>query len=393
MQTLLKKLWKRKKTKKEGDEKDEDDSDRNAMRGIAMYASNKDDPYFTEHVDSDAEDEKDEFEIRPDDNLVAVAKINKDEYTLEVHVYNEADDDWYCHHDYILDAPPLCLEPIQHDPGNDESGKGNLLAIGTMNSTINIWDLDIVNAAEPVVTLGNSQKPGKTKKKRDGSAQGHSDAVLSLAWNKLTDHVVASGGADKQVVLWDLDEAKAAQVIPNRGGEVQCLKWHPVESTFIILGTMAGGVQVLDCRDTSGQASAEWKFEGQVERIQWNHFNPFTSFVATDDGTLRYIDMRKAGETVWKVKAHEDSIGGLSLSAVTRGLLTTVGHDQILNVWKVQDDGVVNRIHSEKLALGPLHSLQFNPDVATIICVGGSSNDLIRVMDLAKIDAVVQAFS
>ena len=70
------------------------------------------------------------------------------------------------------------------------------------------------------------------------------------------------------------------------------MKWHPVESTFVILGTMAGNVQVLDCRDTNGESSAEWKFEGQVERIQWNHFNPFTSFVATDDGSFLPIILK-----------------------------------------------------------------------------------------------------
>ena len=59
----------------------------------------------------------------------------------------------------------------------------------------------------------------------------------------------------------------------------------------------------------------------------------------------------------------------------------------------MQDDGALSRVHSEKLALGPLHALQFNPDVATILSVGGSAQDLIRVMDLAKISAVVQAFS
>lgn len=45
---------------------------------------------------------------------------------MEIYVYNQADDDWYCHHDYILDAPPLCLEPVQYDPGNNETGKVNI---------------------------------------------------------------------------------------------------------------------------------------------------------------------------------------------------------------------------------------------------------------------------
>ena len=46
-------------------------------------------------------------------------------------------------------------------------------------------------------------------------------------------------------------------------------------------------------------------------------------------GYLRHIDMRKPGEFIWEGKAHDESIGGLSLSAFTRGLLVTAGHDQV----------------------------------------------------------------
>ncbi|CAD6195439.1 unnamed protein product [Caenorhabditis auriculariae] len=376
---------------KEYDDDHKEDNER-GMRGIAMYTSNQQDPYVTEHVDSDEEEEADEIHVRPDDNMVAVAKIHRDEYTLEVYVYNEKDGDWYCHHDHILDAPPLCLEHIEHDPGNDETGKGNLVAVGTMKSEIHIWDLDIMNSVTPVVTLGKGAASKSSRKKRDCSAQGHSDAVISLSWNRLTSHVLASGGADQQVVLWDLDEAKAAQIFGARGGEVQSISWHPNESTFLLLGTMKGLVQVLDCRETNGTPSAEWKFGGQVEKVIWNHFNPFTAFVTTDDGHLRYLDMRKPGEAIFDATAHEGAIGGISLSAKTRGLLATAGEDQMLNVWKA-DETSLTKVHSEKLSIGPLHCLQFNPDVATVVSVGGSASDLIRVMDLSKYEPVVSAFS
>ncbi|KAK6057557.1 WD domain, G-beta repeat protein [Cooperia oncophora] len=342
---------------------DEEPKPESGMRGIAMYASNVDDPYVTLHVDSD-EEEKEEIEVKPDDNLVALAKIDRDNYTLEVYLYNEENEDWYCHHDYILDAPPLCLEPIQHDPGNDETGKGNLISIGTMEPVINIWDLDIMNSVEPVVSLGSRGK-GR-RKKRDGSQQGHSDAVLSLAWNRITTHVLASGGADKRIVLWDLDEAKAAQILPERDAEVQAMSWHPAEQSFMLTGTLGGVVEVIDCRDNSGSPSAVWNLGAQVEQVRWNHFNPFSAFVATDDGSLRHIDMRKPGEILWEGRAHDGSIGGLTLSATVRGLLVTVGHDQMLCVWKVQEDGSIVKVYSEIQHIGELHAAQFNPDVATV---------------------------
>ncbi|EFO92992.1 hypothetical protein CRE_10119 [Caenorhabditis remanei] len=373
----------------------DEEAGEDGMKGIAMYSTNKEDPYVTEQVDSDEEEEKEEIMVRKDDNMVAVAKIDKGDYTLECYVYNEADSDWFCHHDYILDAPPLCIEPVQHDPGNEETGKGNLIAVGTMNSEIHIWDLDIMNTASPFLTLGKKEKKSKGgRKKRDNSAQGHTDAVISLAWNKLTPHVLASGGADKTVVLWDLDEAKPAQIIPDRGGEVQTVRWHPNESTFLLLGTMKGHVQVVDCRDTTGNASAAWKFDGQIEKVLWNHFNPFTVFVSSDDGRLRHLDLRKPGECIWEGVAHDGPIGGLTMSAITRGLLVTVGEDEMMNVWKVEDsNGCIEKVHSEKLTIGELHCAQFNPDVAAVLSVGGTTADLIRVIDLTKYEPVVKAFS
>lgn len=110
-----------------------------------------------------------------------------------------------------------------------------------MDSMIHVWDLDIVNAIEPVLTLGNfryfnffninifignsnllkkSKKINGNRKKRDGSAQTHTDSVLCLDWNQLADHVLASGSADKTTILWDLDQAKAATIINNPNGMV-----------------------------------------------------------------------------------------------------------------------------------------------------------------------------
>jgi len=57
---------------------------------------------------------------------------------------------------------------------------GNLVAVGTMSPTIDVWDLDLVDGLEPAYTLGKARK---TKKKKKSTEDGHQDAVLSLAWN------------------------------------------------------------------------------------------------------------------------------------------------------------------------------------------------------------------
>ena len=39
------------------------------------------------------------------------------------------------------------------------------------------------------------------------------DAVLSLAWNRLADHVLASGSVDETVMIWDLNQKNVASTL------------------------------------------------------------------------------------------------------------------------------------------------------------------------------------
>jgi len=48
-----------------------------------------------------------------------------------------------------------------------------------MSSIIDVWDVDVVGSLEPDFQLGR-----KKSKKKKTPGVGHSDAVLSLSWNK-----------------------------------------------------------------------------------------------------------------------------------------------------------------------------------------------------------------
>ena len=46
---------------------------------------------------------------------------------------------------------------------------GNLLAVGTMEPYINIWDLDVMDTIDPVLTLGERKKKKSKKVWKHGS--------------------------------------------------------------------------------------------------------------------------------------------------------------------------------------------------------------------------------
>ncbi len=91
-------------------------------------------------------------------------------------VYNDVESALYVHHDLLLPSFPLAMEWLSFDPGEDV--KGNFVAVGSMSNVIDIWDIDLMDSIEPTLRLGTGKK-----KRKKSVEQGHTDAVLSLAWN------------------------------------------------------------------------------------------------------------------------------------------------------------------------------------------------------------------
>ena len=76
--------------------------------------------------------------------------------------------------------------------------RGNYCAVGTMLPCIEVWDLDVLDAVEPVLTLGVEAPEAGRKKSRksaaaaEAAAQSHAGAVMGLSWNGATGSPLAS---------------------------------------------------------------------------------------------------------------------------------------------------------------------------------------------------------
>ena len=220
---------------------DSDAEDQNPMASIARFASNDEDPYIT-LKDADESDDEDD-EILPSDSLALAAHVNGQSFSLQVHLYNAQEEHSFVHRDFFLPTLPICVEWIGEDLGGEggasaESGVGNFLAAGYMSNVIDIWDLDFMEPLEPTFQLGNKRMKKKKKKKAPQTElYGHSDAVLTMAWNRHLGHLLASGSADFTIELWDLNVGKpGADTVTLHEEKVQTLDWHPKEPTNLLSG-------------------------------------------------------------------------------------------------------------------------------------------------------------
>lgn len=149
-------------------------------------------------------------------------------------VYNEKEGSLYVHHDLLLPSFPLCVEWLDFEPGHPQ---GSYCAIGSMEPQIDVWDLDVVNCLEPAYTLGR-----KGSRKKRIAHVGHYDAVLDLAWNQNFHHILASGSADKKLILWDIERLEPSVTIKSFTDKVQCLEWHKFETQSLLAGVQKNAI-------------------------------------------------------------------------------------------------------------------------------------------------------
>ncbi|RKP07218.1 WD40-repeat-containing domain protein [Thamnocephalis sphaerospora] len=384
-----------------GEEEEEEDEEDGGMslfskiKGLSYHASNEDDPYIVMN-ENDADSDVEDVHVRANDNMLVAAKTEDDISHLEVYVFEEAEDNLYVHHDVMLPSFPLCLEWLDFRAGRraQEGGQGNYIAVGTFEPEIEIWDLDTMDAMYPDAILGAEAKKDKKAKKKRGKF--HTDAVMSLAWNKTHRNILASASADTTVKLWDLNTLKCAHSFEHHtdkasDNEVQVVTWHPVEATVMATGSYDQTVTAFDSRAPGNLT--RWSVPADVESLVWDVHAPQQFYVSAENGAVYCFDVRQGSSStpVFTLQAHDDACSSVDIHPTIPGCLVTSSVDKTVKIWDLHS-GKPSMLSSRDVGVGKVFSAKFCPDSKLHLAVCGTAGS-VRIWDATTGGALRRALA
>lgn len=199
---------------------------------------------------------------------------------------------------------------------------------------------------------------------------------------------MASSSADATVKLWDLSQLRCLRSFDHHTDKVQCVQWHPVESTILLTGGFDKKVSVFDSRSLQGASS--WAVDSDVECLRWDPFNSNNFVVSTESGLVQSFDVRNATAPLFTIHAHDKAVSTFDINPAIPGCLVTGSVDKTIKIWNINNNKP-SMILSRNFDLGQVFSLSFNPDAPYKLGMAGSKG-MVKIWDMTSNSAVRTSF-
>ncbi|KAL2582365.1 hypothetical protein AAZV13_14G005800 [Glycine max] len=351
--------------------------------GDLYYPSNDMDPYIKDKNDDDSEELEDMI-INPTDSVVVYACTEDEVSYLEVWVIEDADSsemNMYPHHNIIIPAFPLCTAWLDCPLKGGE--RGNFIAVGSMEPSIEIWDLDVIDEVQPCVVLGGFEERKKKGKKKSIKYKddSHTDSVLGLAWNKEYRNILASASADKQVKIWDVVAGKCDITMEHHSDKVQAVAWNHHAPQVLLSGSFDHTVVLRDGRMPS-HSGYKWSVTADVESLAWDPHTEHSFVVSLEDGIVKGFDIRTANSdsssdpsSTFTLHAHDKAVTSVSYNPSAPNLLATGSMDKTVKLWDLSNNQP-SCVASKSPRAGAIFKISFSEDNPFLLAIGGSKGKL-----------------
>jgi len=317
------------------------------------------DEYPAEFEDSDEENEN--YVIRATDCLLLAGKIEEDNASLEVYVYEEKEFNLYAHHDIMLSSFPVALEWLCCDFSSVESAevpRANMAIVGMMTPEIEIWNLDLMEPVEPTQVLS-----GKN---------AHTDAVTALALHPVRNNLLASASADRSLKIWDFTTMLPVFSCVDYKEAVQGVQWSQENESVIFSYSGDNRLKIFDARSKDSATNIACGFS--IESFTTSAVFPDLIFLGSEDGSIHIFDIKKGKLPKSAAFANVHTKAIPSLTTNKQGHLISNSLDSVIKVFDIKTQTLLVQ---QVTTAGSLFGSSVCPDNDLLFACGSSIGEVV----------------
>lgn len=157
--------------------------------------------------------------------------------------------------------------------------------------------------------------------------EGHKNPVQTVTLSS-NGTMLASGGADKQLHLWDLNTLDRVRAYRKQGDFITSIAFSP-DDQLIASGTLSGPISIFKANSRSRRV----RIKDHTGKVTGLGFSPDGRLLVSSsaDGTLRVIETNR-WRTLKTIPDHQGPINGLAFAPDGRSF-ASAGNDGTVRIW------------------------------------------------------------